>query len=149
MVDTAPPSPADQHTYDAYCAQIEREDRLVNNRLSWLLTTEGLLFGALALIATSSSYNSVDHNLAKALKLCIPAVGIVIPLSVLCTNLFSHRVQSKLLQKWNEIEARFPDYPSPFGGQKLSIPIVGPSIVVPVSIIAAWAFLIWRQYFGR
>lgn len=133
----------DQNTYDAYCGQVNREDKLVNNRLSWLLTTEGLLFGALALMASSSGNTEVDAAVVKALKQCIPIIGIVIPISALITNLFSHVVVAGLLEKWNTIQCHFPNHPSPFGGQESAVPSAGPSVVLPLSIVAAWVWIIW------
>ncbi len=40
-----------QNYYQYLAHQIEREDGLVNTRLNWMLTTQGLFFAALALLA--------------------------------------------------------------------------------------------------
>lgn len=137
------PEPS-QHVHAAYCAQVEREDRLVNNRLSWLLTTEGLLFGSLAFLATT--YDSkMNQQTLDAIRWCLPFIGIVAPLSVLVTNVFSHFVVSGLLNEWKKIEGDFPLHPNPFGGQRSSLPGLGPSLVVPVSLVVAWLVIIFSE----
>ena len=130
--------------YDAYCKQVDREDKLINNRLSWMLTTEGLLFSALALMASSNANMQVDKGIVAALKQCIPIIGIVIPASALIAIISAHRVVNKLQEHWTKLEHYFPYHPSPFGSHHFAFPILGPSVVLPLSIIAAWCWIIYQ-----
>lgn len=101
----------DEKAYNAYCRQVDREDKLINNRLSWMLTTEGLLFGALALMASSNANTQIDKSVVAALKQCIPIIGIVIPASALRTIIAAHRVVNKLQVRWAKLEHYFPNLP--------------------------------------
>ena len=134
----------DEKAYNAYCRQVDREDKLINNRLSWMLTTEGLLFGALALMASSNANTQIDKSVVAALKQCIPIIGIVIPASALRTIIAAHRVVNKLQVRWAKLEHYFPNLPSPFGGHHFALPIFGPSLVLPIAIIVAWCWIIYQ-----
>ena len=59
--------------YDRYCRQIDKEDNLIDQRLNWMLASQSLLFGALAIS---------DQKIAGLMHLIIPLVGLGISILV-------------------------------------------------------------------
>ena len=138
-----------ESVYGAYCAQVCREDTLISNRLSWLLTTEGLLFGALSIIATSQTDKSVDQVLVTALKQSLPIMGILIPVSVFVTIVLANISLSRLQIKWDDVRSRYPSHPNPFGIQQSNrywLNGLGPSSCIPISIVAVWVYILYRWF---
>lgn len=62
--------------YNYTARQVNREQALVHNRLSWMLTFEGFLFAALAITANVSN----DAETRSNLKYTIPVIGFVVAL---------------------------------------------------------------------
>ena len=61
-------------SYEYMSKQIEREDGLINTRITWMLTFEGFLFAARAIVAGKDD----DPNIQFVLKYALPIVGSII-----------------------------------------------------------------------
>jgi hypothetical protein len=68
------PAPTDQEFYDAISHQIEREDGLVNQRITWLMQFEGLLFAGIGLFHLNATPSGGKYE-TLAMK-AFPAAGI-------------------------------------------------------------------------
>jgi hypothetical protein len=118
--------------YEYLSHQIGREDSLVNNRLTWLLTTQGLLFAAFALVLEKDGAQLLKNELIKVL----PLVGIV--LSILCLlGVVGAIVTIRGLQKrWRKLDYDFA--PPPCGvGCAWGFGFI-PSLGLPLSFLYAW-----------
>ena len=58
-------------SYEYMSKQIEREDGLINTRITWMLTFEGFLFAALAIVAGKDD----DPNIQFVLNYCISGIS--------------------------------------------------------------------------
>ena len=115
--------------------QIEREDGLVNNRLTWILTTQGLLFTAFALTASEGIDPNIKDILLKALPWIGLLVGLVGCLGILAANL---AIQG-LKKQWRVLNYNY--VPRPFGGDIISIFGLIPCLSLPIIFIAAWIYI--------
>jgi len=82
--------------------QIEREDGLINTRITWMLTFEGFLFAALALVADDQK---VDTAVYGVLKYALPGVGIAVGLLAGLAVLAALMALSVLKGRWKPEEA--------------------------------------------
>ena len=94
--------------YEDLAHQINREDGLVNYRMTWTLQLNGFLFAALALVA---------KDLAGPMKLffeyALPLTGFVASAAGLLGVIAANRQLSYLTALWNETDQ--PHRPRPFG----------------------------------
>lgn len=113
-----------------------REDSLNNNRLTWLLAFQGILFAA----NTFSTNNSV----------LIPILGFVTSFISLCLVLLGiysinqlHKIWFSMLTNKDKEEKPL----SPFGiqipGKGYLILLFGLSSLLPLSCTIAWFIIIW------
>src|SRR5450432_1880188 len=63
--------------YESLARQVEREDNLVSQRLTWLLTFEAFLFTGFGWAATSSGGTPPGIQILKVATILLPTVGIL------------------------------------------------------------------------
>jgi len=68
------PEPSPDEFYKYTLQNIEREEGLIDHRISWMLTSQGFLFTALALLAKT---NGISPTIA-ALEIMTPFVGLMV-----------------------------------------------------------------------
>ena len=81
-------------------AAIEHENTLVNHRLTWLLTSQALLFGGFGLIFQDQKKLNDHHYLAFLLIICF--VGIVVSLKTYIDIEMAGRQLSELDRWWHK-----------------------------------------------
>jgi hypothetical protein len=132
--------------------QIEHEDKLLNHRMTWLLSLQGVSFGAYGLsltanpkaVATISNFNNVRPGLALlgllgSLLLLIGITAAAGSMQVLVTDWKQGR--SKDVQK---------SYPQIIGSDFLGIwGGLIPAYALPLVCTAVWSFLQWDNQFVR
>ena len=99
-----------QCEYEYIAHQINREDSLVNSRMTWVLQLNGFLFATLALAGKDFALNV---QLQHLLLILISAVGIAVTLSGLMGVQAAHLQLTDLKACWTQ--ERFPNWPRPFG----------------------------------
>lgn len=129
----------DKDKKDLIKFNIVREDALNNSRLSWLLTFQGLLFTAYAVLATS---NSVENLVV--FKKSLPILGIITAIPALIVLSMGTNSIRLLHGMWIKIA---PDEKlTPLGLQKIgkgyAFSIFGLGSVLPFSCIIAWLFIL-------
>ncbi|MBI4242812.1 MAG: hypothetical protein HY606_01875 [Planctomycetes bacterium] len=121
--------------YDQISEMIKHENELINHRLAWLGTFQGLLFAALAF-----AWNNADGSFLLCI-LCL--LGIFISISVGLSTIGANTAINYLEQEWDKIK------PSDYKG----IDIVGmrnrqcclwrfmPGYFIPWIFVGAWILL--------
>jgi hypothetical protein len=120
---------------DVVRSMIDAENRLVNDRMAWLTTLQGLLFAALGFI-----WDKPDVNVLMRV-LC--AVGMLMATIVLSTLVTASKAQRALLKWW---DAHKEDYDGPdvIGSRPSRLRVakyVAPWSVIAMTFIVAWAIL--------
>lgn len=132
---TDPTIPARHALYLAIVHQIEREDGLINYRLSWMLVLNGFLFSASALMKCDSP--------AKDLYPAIPWVGLLVSAAALVGVIAADRQIAELMTCWITVAkcgAFGKEWPRPFGDW-LAAPLgKAPAYIPPIALCVAWGW---------
>ncbi len=98
-----------KNRYDIIAHQINREDSLINYRLTWTLTTNGFLFAALGFL---SNKEPADQKIIELFHSALPVAGFFISLAGLL-GVLAALIQMKYLTKlWSDLED--DRWPRPF-----------------------------------
>lgn len=128
--------------YDAIVHQIDREDSLINYRLTWTLTLNGFLFAALAFLG---SKESPEPRIEEFFHWALPAAGFFISVAGLLGILAAFIQIHYLTEQWSELKDS--RWPRPFGDKKHSY-FIGtiPSFLPPLVLVAVWVglFFVWH-----
>lgn len=123
--------------YEYLAKQIEREDSLVNTRITWMLTSQGFLFAALALIVNKDA----RAELYKILVFILPLTGASLSLIGLFGVYAANSALRKLKAKWPDIED--DKFVRPFGGKTASFIGNIPCYSLPVTMCIIWLFILY------
>lgn len=127
--------------YGQLAHQIEREDGLINTRITWMLTFEGFLFAALALVADKES----DQTIQFALKYALPLIGLVVAILAFFAIGAALSVLATLKKQWDP--AKFPDHIRPFGGDEQHAMGAAFARGLPTAIAVLWLIMFcWFLY---
>lgn len=131
-------TPADLAYYDNLAHQIEREDGLINYRLSWMIGIEGFMFTALALVADPLK---VSATVYAALTRALPVAGGVLALlglfGVIAANLAIWRLRRDFANRGNLVG----QMPTPFGQGAAYVLGLVPSVIAPIVVLLIWGYL--------
>ena len=169
-----PPSPptgptsrlTQQNSLDLYQvvrAQLEHEDNLLTNRLSWFLTSQSFLFSAYAIIAngyistpratppiTSLSTGSpISADPRHLLLTIIPGISIAVSILTLIAIL-SGVVALHTLRRFYEaspIRLTLSCLPPVQGYRATRVAGVAPPVLLPLLFLGVWIFLLVRRLF--
>lgn len=121
----------DQLRYEYIARQIEREDGLINYRLTWTLQLNGLLFAALALLGDKTS-----HDLADFLRLRMPMAGAMVSFAGLLGIVAANLQLLYLTRLWKFQPQR--GWPRPFGDKLAYFLGTVPSLVTVIVLLFIW-----------
>ena len=122
---------------------LEREDKLINNRISWVLTFEGFMFAA---------YTFLNKNMAaelpiETMKYVYPLLGGFIALMGAILVIWGNVSIASIRKEWGKFEGNDTQV-SPFGSVGHSKNRVtnffGLSFFIPLSCLAAWIVIYIR-----
>jgi hypothetical protein len=123
-----------QAHYEYIAFQIDREDNLVNQRLTWTLQLNGFLFAALALIGSE-----MDKKLHDVLLNVLPIAGFTVSfaglLGVIAANLSMENLKSQWTSK------KDVRWPRPFGNPTAFTLGLAPSVALPLVLSGAWLYI--------
>jgi hypothetical protein len=131
--------------YDCIASQINREDSLINYRLTWTLTLNGFLFAALGFLG---SKDCAVQDIYTFFRWALPLTGIIVSFAGFCGVLAAHLQIHYLTKEWAKLnDSRWV---RPFGEKRLSfwlgtLPCFLPSfilIVIWLRLSIIWKF--WR-----
>jgi hypothetical protein len=133
--------------YEYIAKQVEREDGLINSRLTWMLTTQGFLFAALALIAKQEEAIIDVYNV---LIIVLPAAGFILSITGISGNRAAGMALDDLIDAW---ESRVRDKPSlnklfprPFGDVRASFFGAIQSTALPVVLCIVWVVVFFSTH---
>lgn len=123
--------------YDRYCRELDKEDKLLNDRVTWLLVSQSILFAAVQL-GGKGPEGSIIEIIAKVG--C--ALSVIIWLSVLAAIFCFLRYHSQL--KKCCLPANDPDKAYPQVHRTRPIIILGfiAPFVLPIIFFLAWICII-------
>ncbi len=98
MADTPGPDLPLDKFYEFTCRHIEREENIIDHRISWMLTSQGFLFTGFALISNGNA--TANAQLQSALSGVIEVVGIAIALLSLVGIHAAYLSVSNLIRNW-------------------------------------------------
>lgn len=129
--------PTTKKYYEYVAHQIEREDGLINTRINWMLTFEGILFASLAFVADKEK---VRAEVCIALKYVLPMLGILVGLLALLAVNGAVSALQELKGLWTieKFPIHYHLYPRPYGAHWNHNCGVYYSQGLPLSIITAW-----------
>ncbi len=127
-----------QNYYKYLAHQIEREDGLVNTRLNWMLTTQGLFFAALALLAGEDT----NAEMREMLTLLLPLIGIVLSVIGFLGVTGATIALNDLRTEWEKLD--YSKAPRPYGAPLASWLGLIPSLCLPLLFLGAWGYVLFK-----
>ncbi len=132
-----------EQQYERYCERIEKEDKLISERMNWLLLSQTLLFGSLGLSRKETNISDI-----------IPFVGlftsIFLSLSIIAAILTSQSCRKYIVEKNAELnETELREYPQIQRNRThLILGFLAP-IAVPLVFAGSWLFIIYQSVVNR
>ena len=124
--------------FDFVVRLLEREDRLINSRMTWYLTIQGFIIGSIALIFNGEL--ETNDCLKLSAILLLSCLGILLSIIVFISVIRARKAKENVCRKW---EPFCPDdYPDPRGISWLNI--WTPGLTVPCLLVAFWTIVIWK-----
>lgn len=130
---------------DAVRHQIEHEDSLIVNRLSWLIGSQSFLFSAFAIVLNGPTQTRSAQFIHQQdlLVLLLPFVGLSICLLIYMGVLAGIRVMAGLRRDLYEHHSKAINYRPPIQGSPLTL-ILGHAapLLLPLIFAGTWLMLI-------
>ncbi len=141
---------ADDLAYgDAVRKQIEHEDVLIVNRLSWLIASQSFLFTGFAIVLNGPTQTRVEGFARQQdfLAHLLPIVGLSVCILIYLGVLAGLRVMSSLRRDLTEHHAKALDYRPPIQGSRLTL-LLGTAapLLLPLIFAGAWLTLLVLPY---
>lgn len=126
-----------------YYERLDFEHNLINRRLTWLLTSQTILFAAygLALDSKDKSGDKVDLFL-NVIAFSAPFISLFVLAGVIAAFLAKYHT-------WQKFRSKPGNEDEPFG-VKTWITYLGfaPDVALPLAFTTAWAFLVGNTWFS-
>lgn len=115
---------------------IRHENTLINHRITWFSTLQGLLFTALAF--------SWDKKDAAGLSYVFAVLGILLSISTFYSMRASLAAIKALREWWDNNRGQNYDGPDVIGRRPdaKSLPLLRPYVVFPLSFTIAWSWIL-------
>jgi len=128
--------PWTQHEANVVRSMIEHESRMINHRLTWLVTVHGLLFAALGLLWKDGA------DIVPILS----CLGVTISISIFFPLWAADLAIRKLVRDWDEnsTEDERTKGPDIIGKRPAAIGVhfIYPWLCIPIALAAAW-IVVW------
>jgi hypothetical protein len=124
--------PSTKDKYEYLAKQIEREDGLINTRISWLLTFEGFLFAAFGIMSKEPS------SIQSKILWLIPIAGFSMSFLAMLGINAAISALNNLKKQW---EGNFCGYIQPFGNDNEHKSAVTYSRGIPILLMGIWLII--------
>jgi len=128
-----------ENYYEYLVHQVEREDGLVDTRLNWMLTTQGLLFAALALLAGRDT----DPEIRDMLAFLLPSTGILLSVISFLGVAGASKALCDLKSKWEKSDY-YSEAPLPYGERSAFYLGLVPRLCLPLLFLWAWGYALFE-----
>lgn len=120
-----------------YNHHLQTEHELINRRLTWLLTSQSILFAALAFVLGKD----IDAARQAVFLLVVPILALVISLSILIGVIMAIIAKFTIWKQYKK-EQNLPEYPL---GVRTWITrgALVPDMLIPLAFIIAWICLLF------
>jgi len=123
--------------YNRYCRQMDKEDKLIDQRTRWLLVSQSILFAALKI---------GGQDATEITSVVVPAVGagssFLIGISILAALISFLRYRSNLRESFSPKEDPDFEYPQLHRSRiNISMGLVAPA-TLPIIFCAAWVYML-------
>ena|ERR1051326_5262045 len=135
-----------QEYYNTVRSQIEHEDSLVSQRLSWFITSQSFLFTAYAIVTVNVSARPA----AQWLMFLLPLIAVctcVLILITICAGAMAMRAL-RAQYRHHGGEASAPHLPPIQGAAHTQLMGLSGPLLLPPLFLAVWLFLLIRAVFG-
>ena len=130
-----------EEMFDRVVRLLDREDQLINSRMTWYLTIQGFLVASAAVVLAGDS--KVYVHLQNSLITALPVLGISISLIVYIA-IRRARVNKKYVGKfWRNTDSGVANFPDPSGVDSWWS-IFTPGQTIPIVFAAFWMAMIIR-----
>jgi len=123
----------------------DREDQLINSRMTWYLTIQGFIIASVALTFTGKFESHLGLRIPGIIALSF--LGIAISVVVFIAVLRARKAKKKVCKKWEEFQSdekkSFPDPRGELGW----LSVLTPGQTVPLIFVLFWVAVIigvWR-----
>jgi hypothetical protein len=128
--------------YDDTAFQINREDTLVNYRLTWTLALNGFLFASFALLA-----KDITGSIKTYFEIAIPVTGFIVSAAGLGGVHAAHLQLNWLKAEWEKLGCFI--WPRPYGGKNAFFLGRWPSYVPMITLTCVWAAFLGNLWIDR
>jgi hypothetical protein len=147
--------PTDKQFYDYIVDHLKREHGLADNRMGWMLASQGFLFAAFGAINSANFFGlpTTDQkvqtqvaNIKSALNIAIPGVGLTVGIAVLLGVLGTNMAVKVYRERWNAIpkgvRTRFP--PTSGWGWPHGLGLFS-TLIIPLVVCFAWLLVLYNS----
>ncbi|MBN1578411.1 MAG: hypothetical protein JW913_17755 [Chitinispirillaceae bacterium] len=117
---------------------LDREDSLINARMTWYLTIQGFIIAGISLLFTSRD-KFAEFVIPGTVSLSILAIAI--SLAVFFAVFRARQVKKTMERYWNTIKNEYGFFPNPIGNTSW-YSVFTPGQVVPLLLIVFWVVVI-------
>ena len=128
--------PTTMDMFNMVLGLLDREDRLVNSRMTWYLTIQGFIVAGVALSLTGrfESHSSLQTPGIVALSILGTGISVIVFIAVLRAR----RAKSDARDKWEKFESDEKDsFPDPTG-ERGRLSFLTPGQTVPIIFVLFW-----------
>lgn len=134
--------PTTKDMFDMVLRLLDREDQLINSRMTWYLSIQGFIIASIALTFTDKfeSYLGLERPGIIALSILGIAISVVVFIAV-CR---ARKAKKEIYLKWDKLdenEKKF--FPDPRGERKPGwLSVLTPGQTVPIIFVIFWVVVI-------
>jgi hypothetical protein len=121
--------------FSHYSARVERQDSLINQRLKWMMTSQGVLFSLVAAFLKLGTETTDQSHLVYFASIGV-IVGFVISISGFLGVLGGQKAIRQLVNKWEKITADV--YPALIGENDAVKCGFNSARLIPIALLVGW-----------
>jgi hypothetical protein len=132
--------PTTKDMFDMVLRLLDREDQLINSRMTWYLTIQGFIIAGVALMFTGKFESHLGLRIPGIIALSI--LGIAISVVVFIAVLRARKAKKKVCKKWEELtsDEKTP-FPDPMGEPEW-LSEWTPGQTVPLIFVLFWVAVV-------
>jgi hypothetical protein len=132
--------------YSLIRGQIEHEDNLIGQRLSWFITSQSFFFTAYAIVVSNMRPGMPMHHQQRLLYLVIPVAALASCSLIYCTAIAGHLAITALRRLYERESAGNPllGLPPVHGFRRTQMLGEAGPLYLPAIFVILWIFLLYN-----